>query len=201
MTVSTSDSAHAAATPWYQDLGGEWQLTSSISEAWRFRGLHTAQAHPVGAFARPGWMAARVPGSVHADLIRGGPDRRPQLWPAQSGRRVGQCAAVGVPPHLPPGTGPITAPAPVFRGGRSWGRGLPERRVAGVVGGHAYACAPGHQWAGSRLRASAGGHFARAACRGRSTGPHQPDADAQAPFRLLVGILGRGWCMWGCGAA
>ncbi|MFB9991124.1 glycoside hydrolase family 2 protein [Deinococcus oregonensis] len=53
-------------------MGGEWQLASSISEAWRFRGLHTAQAHPVGAFARPDWIPARVPGSVHADLIRAG---------------------------------------------------------------------------------------------------------------------------------
>ncbi|MDB5046537.1 MAG: beta-galactosidase/beta-glucuronidase, partial [Deinococcus sp.] len=71
--VSPSNPAHRIQQDLsVQDLGGEWQLASSISEAWRFRGLHTAQAHPVGAFARPSWIPARVPGSVHADLIRAG---------------------------------------------------------------------------------------------------------------------------------
>lgn len=62
-----------------QDLGGRWQLAPSVSEAWRFRALHRDREQPAGAFARTAWIEARVPGSVHADLIRAGLIRDPNL--------------------------------------------------------------------------------------------------------------------------
>ena len=55
-----------------QSLGGTWQLAPSVSEAWRFRGLHRDAPQPVGAFARTAWIDATVPGSVHHDLVRAG---------------------------------------------------------------------------------------------------------------------------------
>ncbi|MFD1733188.1 hypothetical protein ACFSC4_21780 [Deinococcus malanensis] len=61
-----------SSSPFLQSLGGSWQLTSSVSEAWRFRRLHKETSQPVGAFARTNWIPARVPGSVHDDLIRAG---------------------------------------------------------------------------------------------------------------------------------
>ena len=55
-----------------QDLSGDWELAPSMDEQWRFRGLHRDAAQPVGAFARTRWIPARVPGTVHADLLRAG---------------------------------------------------------------------------------------------------------------------------------
>ncbi|THF85463.1 hypothetical protein E7T09_15990 [Deinococcus sp. KSM4-11] len=61
-----------------QDLGDGWEVTASIDEGWRFRGLERGTPQPVGAFARTRWYPARVPGSVHADLLHAGviPDFR-----------------------------------------------------------------------------------------------------------------------------
>ncbi|AFZ65645.1 beta-mannosidase [Deinococcus peraridilitoris] len=67
----------SAPSPYRQDLGGAWQLTSSVSEAWRFRRLHAELQQEIGAFARTSWIEARVPGSVHDDLIRAGLVRDP----------------------------------------------------------------------------------------------------------------------------
>ncbi|AWN21960.1 hypothetical protein DKM44_00845 [Deinococcus irradiatisoli] len=64
---------------WRQDLAGEWQLAPSLDEAWRSAGWHVRPTLPVGAFARPEWVAARVPGSVHADLIRAGVLAEPNI--------------------------------------------------------------------------------------------------------------------------
>ena len=70
---------HPAAALSAQDLGGRWQLAGSVSEAWRFHGWHTELAQAVGAFARTAWIDARVPGSVHDDLLRAGLIRDPNF--------------------------------------------------------------------------------------------------------------------------
>lgn len=62
-----------------QDLGGRWQLAGSVSEAWRFRRWHVELGQPLGAFARTSWIDARVPGSVHDDLLRAGLIRDPNF--------------------------------------------------------------------------------------------------------------------------
>lgn len=54
------------------DLGGRWHLAPSVSEAWRFRRLHSERDQSVGAFARTAWIPAHVPGSVHLDLMKAG---------------------------------------------------------------------------------------------------------------------------------
>ncbi|GHF53537.1 beta-mannosidase [Deinococcus metalli] len=68
----------SSTPPSLQTLNGAWELAPSLDEQWRFRGLHTGAPQAVGAFARTAWMPARVPGSVHADLLRAGviPDVR-----------------------------------------------------------------------------------------------------------------------------
>lgn len=73
--MTTDDPDHqprGASAAFRQNLGGEWQLAPSVSEAWRFRRLHAETRQEVGAFARTAWIPARVPGSVHADLLRAG---------------------------------------------------------------------------------------------------------------------------------
>lgn len=61
-----------------QELSGLWELAPSLDEQWRFLKLHSERQQPTGAFARTRWIAAQVPGSVHADLLRAGqiPDFR-----------------------------------------------------------------------------------------------------------------------------
>ncbi|PYE54600.1 beta-mannosidase [Deinococcus yavapaiensis] len=66
------EEGHAGSHGQHWDLGGRWDLAPSVSEAWRFRRLHSERDQSVGAFARTAWISARVPGSVHLDLIEAG---------------------------------------------------------------------------------------------------------------------------------
>jgi beta-mannosidase len=63
-------------------LGGEWQLRGCLGDEWRW--------HVAKPWDAPGWLPARVPGSVLDDLVRAG--EVPDLW-FERNSRFGEWAA------------------------------------------------------------------------------------------------------------